>query len=282
MGVLAIGNVYILQLESSTPYSLVLMTIPKHAIMTCLSVFTMLMAAGVSAQDNQVSKAKPSLVEFDKALKLTPNLENGKKLYRLCVTCHGPEGWGDDNGSYPQIAGQLTGVTIKQLADIRAGNRDNPIMKAFSSRRTLGGPQEIADVAGYIASLPMTDYNGQGSRRYLDMGEEIYSRDCADCHGVDGEGDVKKHVPRIQSQHYSYLERQYQWIRNGRRQNANKEMVEQIQGYTLKDERAVLSYTASLVPPEEDVADPDWRNPDFPNHKRGWRPDPTNHDRSRK
>ena len=134
---------------------------------------------------------------------------------------HHHETWGDDNGSYPQIAGQLPGVTIKQLADIRAGNRDNPIMKAFSSRRALGGAQEIADVAGYIASLPMTDYNGQGSRRYLDMGKEIYMRDCADCHGDDGEGDVRKHVPRLQGQHFRYLERQYKWIRNGRRGQGN-------------------------------------------------------------
>ena len=199
----------------------------------------------------------------------------------MCVTCHGPEGWGDDNGSYPQIAGQLPGVTIKQLADIRAGNRDNPIMKAFSSRRALGGAQEIADVAGYIASLPMTAYNGQGSRRWTELGKEIYARDCADCHGDKGEGDVEKHVPRLQAQHFRYLERQYKWIRDGRRRNANKEMVEQIQGYTLRDELAVLSYTASLMPPEEDIADPDWRNPDFPNFKRGWRPDPRNYARLR-
>jgi cytochrome c553 len=78
----------------------------------------------------------------------------------------------------------------------------------------------------------------------------------------------------IHGQHYRYLERQYKWIRDGRRRNANKEMVEQIQGYTLKDELAVLSYTASLVPPEDKIAEPDWQNPDFPNYTRSWRPDP--------
>ena len=231
----------------------------------------------VFAKDEAVpkaDKAKPSLGEFEKALELTPNIDNGRKLYKMCVTCHGPEGWGDDNGAYPQIAGQLPGVTIKQLADIRAGNRDNPIMRAFSSQRALGGAQEIADVAGYIATLPMTSFNGQGDRRNLSLGKEIYMRDCADCHGENGEGDVKKHVPVIHGQHYRYLERQYKWIRDGRRRNANKEMVEQIQGYTLKDELAVLSYTASLMPPEDKVADVDWQNPDFPNYKRSWRPDP--------
>lgn len=218
--------------------------------------------------------AGEDLSEFEQALKLTPDIDRGRELYKLCVTCHGPEGWGDENGSYPQIAGQLPGVIIKQLADIRSGNRDNPIMRAFTSVRALGGAQEIADVAGYIAAMPMTDYNGQGSRRHLALGKEIYERDCIDCHGENGEGDVKKHVPVIYAQHYAYLERQYHWIRNGRRRNANKEMVEQIQNYTGKEERAVLSYTASLQPPEEKLADPDWQNPDFPNFNRSWRPDP--------
>lgn len=214
------------------------------------------------------------LTEFEEALELTADLDNGRKLYRMCVACHGPEGWGDDNGSYPQIAGQLPGVIIKQLADIRAGNRDNPIMRAFTTVRALGGAQEIADVAGYIAGLPMTPYNGLGSRRDLELGKEIYARDCADCHGYNGEGDVKKHVPVIHGQHYEYLERQYRWIRNGRRRNANEEMVEQIQGYSLREEKAVLSYAATLVPPEEKLADPDWQNPDFPNYARSWQPDP--------
>lgn len=238
------------------------------------SLFVLSMFGCLSALAEDSAGESDGLDEFKTALKLTPDLDNGRKIYRLCVACHGPEGWGDDNGSYPQIAGQLPGVTIKQLADIRAGNRDNPIMRAFTTVRALGGAQEIADVAGYIAALPMTPYNGLGSRRDLELGKEIYLRDCADCHGENGEGDAKKHVPMIHGQHYQYLERQYRWIRNGLRRNANKEMVEQIQGYSLREEKAVLSYTASLVPPEEKLADPDWQNPDFPNYQRSWRPDP--------
>ena len=51
-------------------------------------------------------------------------------------------------------------------------------------------------------------------------------------------------------------------------------MVEQIQGYSLREEDAVLSYTASLLPPEEKLAEPDWQNPDFPYYQRSWTPDP--------
>ena len=66
--------------------------------------------------------------EKEEAEKLTPNLENGSKVYNLCSSCHRGNGWGRKDGSYPQLAGQHTGVLIKQLADIRAKNRDNPSM----------------------------------------------------------------------------------------------------------------------------------------------------------
>ena len=114
------------------------------------NTLTTLLFLGFSTLPN----AAEHLSEFDQAIELTPNLENGRALYRTCATCHRPEGWGSVSGGYPQIAGQLPSVLIKQLADFRAGNRDNPIMRAFTSPRSLGGPQEIADVSAYVASLP--------------------------------------------------------------------------------------------------------------------------------
>jgi cytochrome c553 len=240
-----------------------------------LTLLCVLMFAFSAAPAKDNIKTDDDLSEFSTALKLSPDIDNGRELYKKCLACHGPEGWGSRNGSYPQIAGQLTGVSIKQLADIRAGNRDNPIMRAFTTVRVLEGAQEIADVVGYIATLPMTPDNGQGSSHYLELGKEIFLRDCADCHGAKGEGDIKKHVPLIQGQHYQYLRRQYRWIRDGRRTNADKNMVEQIQGYSLREEKAVLAYTASLKPPVEKLADPGWQNPDFPRYHRGWQPEPT-------
>ena len=218
--------------------------------------------------------AASNQTEFDKALSLTADVKNGARLYRNCVACHGAEGWGDVNGAYPQIAGQLPGVIIKQLADIRAGNRDNPIMRAFSSQRSLGDAQSIADVAAYISQLPMTSKNGRALGGNLDLGREIYRRECADCHGADGEGDVKEHVPAIQGQHYNYLMRQFHWIRNGRRRNADPEMVRQIERFSAQDISAVMAFTATLQPPAEKLAEPGWTNPDFPNHWRNWRPTP--------
>lgn len=208
---------------------------------------------------------------YSEALDLEPDLDNGRKLYRYCVACHGPEGWGTKDGTYPQIAGQLKNVIIKQLDDIRAGNRDNPIMRAFTSVRVLAGPQEIADVSGYIANLPMNTDNGRGRPEDEQAGEEIYRNKCAECHGDRGQGDEEEIIPLIQAQHYEYLIRQFEWIRNGRRRNADIEMVKQIRRFSFGEEQAVIAYTASLKPDRSKWANSGWKNPDFPKHKRDWR-----------
>ena len=206
--------------------------------------------------------------EFDKALTLTPDLENGRKIYLTCAVCHSPEGWGSADGYYPQIAGQLDTVIIKQLADIRARNRDNPTMYPFSTPGVLGGPQEISDVTAYIANLPMTPQNSLGPGRNLKRGEALYRENCVDCHGDRGQGNREEHVPMIQGQHFRYLVRQFEWIRNGKRRNSDSKMVKQIRGFRPRDVRILMDYVSRLRPPEEKLAKPGWLNPDFPNFAR--------------
>ena len=109
----------------------------------------------LAVADNALQAA----MELEGALLLTPDIENGKKVYRTCAVCHQPEAWGKESGYYPQVAGQIGTVIIKQLADIRARNRDNPTMLPFT-RLELLSLQEIADVSAYIANLPMTRHNG--------------------------------------------------------------------------------------------------------------------------
>lgn len=217
------------------------------------------------------SIAEPSDVamrEYEQALELTPDIDNGKKVYRICAVCHTPEGWGLESGAYPQVAGQLSTVLIKQLADIRARNRDNPTMRPFTSPRLLGGAQEIADVAAYIAQLPMTPRNGVGQGLDLKLGERLYKDNCTECHGENGEGNLEDHTPAIYGQHYRYLLRQFEWIKRERRRNADKKMVKQIHAFTYRDIRAVLDYVSRIKPPEEKLAELGWRNPDFPKFAR--------------
>jgi len=202
------------------------------------------------------------------ALTLTPDIENGLDLYEVCAGCHLTEGWGKKDGTFPQLAGQSTEVLIKQMADIREGNRDNPTMYPFTLPRAIGDAQALADVVAYIEKLPMNPDNGKGEwaegTPEFEKGKALYDENCVRCHGETGYGDAEQFYPRIQGQHYLYMLRQFEWIRDNKRRNANEEMVEQIKGFTDLDMQLVINYTSRLPVPEEDVAESaDWLNPDF-------------------
>jgi hypothetical protein len=79
---------------------------------------------------------------------------------------------------------------------------------------------------------------------------------------------AEMHMPLIQGQHYLYLVRQFDRIRDGKRRNADPEMVEQIQSFTPRDVAAIMDYTSRLRPPPKRVGAPDYRNPDFANFRR--------------
>jgi cytochrome c553 len=201
--------------------------------------------------------------EIEKALALEPDVARGLEIYRECAACHMPEGFGLSNGSVPQIAGQHRVVLIKQLADIRAGYRDAVLMAPYASVESIGGAQAVADVTAYIDTLEISVDTGKGSGKDLELGEKLYAENCVRCHGPHGEGNPELFAPRIQSQHYNYLVRQFQWIRDGNRRNGNPDMVKQIQSFGDRETAAVLDYVSRLQPPPELQAPPGWQNPDF-------------------
>lgn len=206
--------------------------------------------------------------EKDEALHLTPDLENGMDVYEVCSACHLPEGWGTEEGTFPQLAGQHRRVLVKQLADIRSHNRDNPTMYPFALPESIGDAQALADVTAYIEKLPMNPEWGKGpwgpETPEFAKGEKLFADNCVKCHGPDGMGNAEKFYPRINGQHYKYMLRQFEWIRDGKRRNANPDMVSQIKGFSDDDMKQVINYVSwHPVPPDQLAKSKDWKNPDF-------------------
>lgn len=222
-----------------------------------LFVAPLLLFSAVSSADAPLDD------ELTQAMAATPNVDAGKEVFKLCVVCHQTESWGTKDGSYPQLAGQHSSVIIKQIADIRAGNRDNPAMLVIAQEKVMGGPQAIADVTAYIQTLPMTPEPGVGAGHKLGKAERLYYRKCAECHGSNGQGDADRYYPRLQGQHYAYLLRQLNWIRDGKRRNANPEMAKRLTKLKSKDLPLLADYISRIKPPAEDVAPVGWKNPDF-------------------
>jgi len=204
--------------------------------------------SGIEAQGYQWNAQEGEKIE---ALKKQGNVKNGEEAYEVCGACHLPSGAGRPDGTFPQLAGQHATVLIKQMADIREGLRDNPTMYPFA--KTLTDPQELADVATYIQSLCIpTDhgkYEGADAAVQIATGKQLYENECKTCHGVNGEGDKAKFYPVIAGQHYKYLLRQMTDIRDGKRRNANPDMVKIIKKYDDKQLVAISAFQSSLSMP---------------------------------
>ncbi len=184
--------------------------------------------------------------ELNRALDYKASAKRGKVAYKICKGCHLPNAVGQATTDYPQLAGQHVSVLLKEMMDIRAGRRDNPRMFPFVGDWIVTA-EELADISAYIKSLPPPANNGKGDGANLAQGKALYDKDCASCHGNNGEGDAKKFYPMVAHQHYEYLKRETRESRDQGRRNANPDMVKVLKGYRDADVAAVSDYMSRLT-----------------------------------
>ncbi|MBE2261068.1 MAG: c-type cytochrome [Rhodobacteraceae bacterium] len=188
--------------------------------------------------------------EASKALRLAGDVKAGQEDYTAyCAACHRPNGGGDPDGSIPKLAGQHPSVVVKQLADIRSGLRDNPTMLPFAVQ--LRDAQALANVAAYIATLCIPResgiYQAPDAANLVAYGQQLYDKDCSQCHQPNGYGVNEKLYPVIAGQHYPYLLRQMIEIRDGKRRNTHPDMVRVISKYQDAELVAIAAYQSTLA-----------------------------------
>ena len=218
--------------------------------MTAIRAIRMTLAIcllGASAANAQGSKPAEASNELAALLELKGDPARGKTIFTICQDCHRKDASGRANGVYPRLAGQYASVLIKQISDIRAGRRNNPSMQPLV---TALSRNDIADVVSYIQSLPVGESNGKGAGGGASRGRQLYDRDCAACHGANGEGEAAKFYPMVAAQHYRYLLREVFSIRHGDRGNSDPAMVKVVRNYSPIDLEAVADFMSQLPPPK--------------------------------
>jgi cytochrome c553 len=200
-------------------------------------------------------------------LDFIPDIDNGRSTFGICARCHLPEAWGNDDGTYPQLAGQHVNVLMKQLLDIRNGTRHSSLMFPFVQQRTVGGYQELSNVVAYISTLPMNPSHARGpwrkrSDKYK-QGKIIYQKNCSTCHGENGQGDNERVYPKLQGQHFQYMSQQLKKIKNGLR-GVDPTMQAIVQNLDFEQLEQAVNYASYFTVPKKDMATSRaWRNPDF-------------------
>lgn len=227
----------------------------RHASIRVLaiaaSVFLASAANPVEVDSGELQgRTAAAIAEFRAAVELEPDLQRGAALFAPCAACHAADGLGTHDGTIPAIAAQHVSVLVKQLVDFRHDRRWDERMRNFASQHHLSGPQELLDVAAYAESLPRWPplEGGAGNGSALKVGSVVYHRDCAECHGPLGLGELHRIRPRLAGQRYQYLLRQLQETADRMRPGMDVGHVHLIGALSAEERKAVADYLSRLSP----------------------------------
>ncbi len=174
----------------------------------------------------------------------------GEKLAVVCSACHGSDG-NSPAGSFPSIAGQNARYLVKQLMDIRNGDRSAPLMTGL-----LDGfsDADLRDIAAFYAK--QTAKSGVASPELVEAGEEIYRAGikrkqiaaCSACHSPTGQGNGPAAFPALAGQWPEYIEAQLKAFRSGERTNDGESRMMRLTAMDMSDKEieAVSSYIRGL------------------------------------
>lgn len=175
----------------------------------------------------------------------------GKTLFNtVCAACHGERGEGKKDIRSPSIASMPEWYVVPQLSKFKSGLRgDNPeadpqghLMSAIG--KTLD-PQQMADVAAYVASLPqVTPKELTIAGADLDNGQYIFQARCMECHRYNASGEMTFGSPPLTGRQHWYLAEQIRKFKAGTR------------GAKEGDEKgAKMVFSSNFIEDEEDLRD---------------------------
>ena len=128
------------------------------------------------------------------------DVSRGKTAYKLCASCHGFKGEGNQLVNAPALAGQEAWYLERQVRmfrdRIRGDDRDDDHGRTMATMSlAVGDDDDIADIVAYIGTLPepspASTVDGD-----VALGKTQYAT-CSACHGVAGEGNQTLNAPSL-------------------------------------------------------------------------------------
>ena len=169
----------------------------------------------------------------------------GGTLALRCTMCHGARGVSASD--IPNLAGQYSEVTYKQLVDYKNGQRRHTLMQGLAQRLS---DQDIRDLAAFYAQLPRPS-PAEASMpvpALVRVGDPMRNvAPCASCHGGI---DQKPGSPWLEGMPHAYLSAQMRLFARGERRNDAHGVMRNVARQMSADEvEAVARYYASRALP---------------------------------
>ncbi len=177
------------------------------------------------------------------------NPAKGQAKAAACAGCHGADGNGGADPTWPKLAGQDADYTAKQLADFKSGARKDPIMAGMAAPLSA---QDMKDIGAYYAGLK-PKAGAARDAALAKAGEKIYRGGnakmgvtaCTSCHGPSGHG-IPPRYPRVSGQGAAYTAKQLLAFKTGARANDGDTMTRIAFRMSEHEIKAVSEYMAGL------------------------------------
>jgi cytochrome c553 len=173
------------------------------------------------------------------------NFEAGKRKSEVCADCHEADG-NSLQSEFPSIAGLNFNYISLQLRAFKTGKRKSDIMQGIVADLS---DQDIADVAAYYskqkmhATLTLPKVQSLRLRANLQIGESLYRKSCARCHGLTGLGQGI--FPALAGQYSDYTFAQMTAFKKGKREK-HSIMRDVTGGFKDGDLKLIAKYLATL------------------------------------
>jgi cytochrome c553 len=187
--------------------------------------------------------------------------KQGEALVITCTACHG-DGGNSTTPAFPKLAGQGEKYLLKQIKDIKSGQRVVAEMAGVLDKLSEA---DMANIAAFYASKSMQLSGSKALKVKLNSGEQADSLSlgaklfragnaasgvpaCSGCHSPTGLGNAPAGYPRISGQHAAYIEKQLKAFRAGERTNDGepKPMRQTAQLLSDAEITAVANFIAGL------------------------------------
>ena len=153
--------------------------------------------------------------------------EAGQGKVAVCGACHGADG-NSPAPNFPKLAGQGERYLLKQLNDIKGGNR---VIVEMTGLLDNLSDQDLADISAYYASQKMSV--GAADPALVERGEALFRGGkleegmpaCIGCHSPNGAGLAAAGFPHLGGQHATYIAKQLTDFREGHRTNDGDSMI---------------------------------------------------------
>ncbi len=185
----------------------------------------------------------------------------GQALVVACLACHG-EGGNSAVPNFPKLAGQGEKYLLKQLKDVKAGERVIPEMAGLLDKLS---ETDLANIAAYFAAQTTQLSGSKALKVQVNSGEKVDALKlgntifrggnaatgvpaCSGCHSPSGLGNSPAGYPRLSGQHAAYIEKQLKDFRAGNRVNDGeaKTMRQVAQNMSDAEITAVANFVAGL------------------------------------